>query len=101
MAEHMQELAKRSVQGLLASLYSTTGHRPNLEASCEFLNEVNPSTGLIVRRTQKSCWGIPIKDLGYFFGAQGWLFVLLRCQTSKIPFVAEGFWQCAFSRRDF
>ena len=52
MAEHMQEIASRSIQGLLASLYGTTGHRPNLEASCEFL-EVNASTGLIVRRTQK------------------------------------------------
>ena len=54
MAEHMQEIASRSIQGLLASLYGTTGHRPHLEASCEFLGEVNPSTGLIVRRTQKS-----------------------------------------------
>ena len=53
MAEHMQEIASRSIQGLLASLYGTTGHRPNLEASCEFLGEVNPNTGLIVRRTQK------------------------------------------------
>ena len=53
MADHMQEIASRSIQGLLASLYSTTGHRPNLEASCEFLGQVN-STGLIVRRTQKS-----------------------------------------------
>ena len=53
MAEHMQEIARSSIQGLLASLYGATGHRPNLEASCEFLGEVIPSTGLIVRRTQK------------------------------------------------
>ena len=54
MADHMQEIASRSIQGLLASLCNTTGYRPNLEASCDFLGEVSPSTGLIVRRTQKS-----------------------------------------------
>ena len=49
----MDQIASRSIQGLLASLCNTNGHRPNLVASCEFLGEVNPSTGLIVRRTQK------------------------------------------------
>ena len=53
MADHMQEIASRSIQGLLASLYSTTGYRPNLEASCEFLGEVNANTGFIVKHTRK------------------------------------------------
>ena len=53
MAEHVQAIARRSIQALLASLYDTTGHRPHLDASCEFLGELDASTGLIVRRAQK------------------------------------------------
>ena len=53
MAEHVQAIARRSIEGLLASLYDTTGHRPHLDASCEFLGELDAGTGLIVRRVQK------------------------------------------------
>ena len=48
MAEHMQAIACRSIEGLLATLFDTTGHLPKVEPSCEYLGEVNANTGFIV-----------------------------------------------------
>ena len=53
MAEHMQAIACQSIEGLLATLFDTTGHLPNVEPSCEYLGEVNASTGLIIKDIQK------------------------------------------------
>ena len=53
MAERMEAIACQSVEGLLARTFDTTGHRPNVEPSCEYLGEVNASTGLIVKHTRK------------------------------------------------
>ena len=49
----MQAIACRSVEGLLARLFDTTGYLPNVEASCEYLGEVSASTGLIVKHTRR------------------------------------------------
>ena len=49
----MEAIVCRSIEGLLARLFDTTGHRPNVEPSCEYLGEVSASTGLIVKHTRK------------------------------------------------
>ena len=49
----MQAIACRSIEGLLARLFDTTGHLPNVEPSCEYLGEVNAHTGFIVKDTRK------------------------------------------------
>ena len=41
MAERMEAIVCRSIEGLLARLFDTTGHRPNVEPSCEYLGEVS------------------------------------------------------------
>ena len=78
MAEHMQEIASRSIQSLLASLYVTTGYRPHLEASCEFLGEVNPSTGLICLAHTETPF-----DIGVPVQIREWRFMRVLCVECK------------------